>query len=192
MRYVLICCFFVASLGCSDDSESSQDAQVETDGSADGPAGNLDEGVDVTADAGMDMGADVGVDMQADMEADMEADMDVGDGSSPLEAHGCTFATSTDRTGEANVMITDISAWVVIHNACIIVDAGTTVTWEGNFDLHPLRGGVSPTPDAANPVEIAGPGAGMTPVSVTLDTAGDYPYFCGIHLSSMAGVIYVR
>jgi plastocyanin len=118
--------------------------------------------------------------------------MDVDGRSSPLEAHGCTFATATDRTGEANVTITDISAWVVVHNACIIVDAGTTVTWEGNFDSHPLRGGVSPSPDAANPIEMAGPGSGATPVSVMLNMAGDYPYYCGLHFSSMAGVIYVR
>ena len=109
-----------------------------------------------------------------------------------LEAHGCTLATATDRTGLATVIITDISAWSIGHNACILVDAGTTVQWNGSFTAHPLAGGVSPTTDSSSPITVAGPGSGTTPVTVTLSSAGDFPYFCTIHLSSMAGVVYVR
>ena len=99
---------------------------------------------------------------------------------------------ATDLTGQANVTITDTAAWKVQHKACIMVDAGTKVTWKGDFQFHPLAGGVSPTKDAASPITKAGPGSGMTPVVVTFDKAGDFPYFCGIHTSSMKGVVYVK
>ncbi|TNE89946.1 MAG: hypothetical protein EP330_10005 [Deltaproteobacteria bacterium] len=108
-----------------------------------------------------------------------------------LEAYGCTIDTATDLTGQAAVTITDEAAWSVGHNLCILVDVGTVVTWEGNFDSHPLEGGVDATEDTSSPIDQAGPGSGSTPIAVTFSAGGDFGYYCGIHTGSMNGVVYV-
>lgn len=138
-----------------------------------------------------DMGMDMPVDMNTavDMGTDMPPDM----AAPRLEAHGCTYDAAMDQTGNATVVITDLLAWDLGHNDfCIKVDAGTIVTWNGNFTAHPLDGGVSPNADPTSPIEIAGSAAsGVSTVDVTLTDAGDYPYYCGIHTGIMRGVIYV-
>lgn len=115
-----------------------------------------------------------------------------GAGGSGMMIHGCTEATATDMTGMAAVTITDTSGWAVPHSACIVVSAGTVVTWEGNFTAHPLVGGETPTTDDSSIVTINGSADGMVPVDITFDTAGTFPYFCGIHVATMTGVIYVQ
>ena len=103
--------------------------------------------------------------------------------------NGCTRAAATNMKGMASVTVTNTQAWSIPHQVCIVVDAGTQLTWEGNFSAHPLAGGQTGTVDAASPI---GAGSGTTPFVVTLGTAGTYPYFCSIHLSSMQGVVYVE
>ena len=103
----------------------------------------------------------------------------------------CTMATAMDMTGMAAVTITDISAWSLPHSACISVSVGTTVTWQGNFTFHPLTGGVAPTSDTTSPVTAAGPGADIAPVDVAFTTAGEFPYFCTVHLAAMSGIVFV-
>jgi plastocyanin len=110
-----------------------------------------------------------------------------GQGGGSAAVHGCTLGTATDMTGGADVNLT----WDFGHDQCIIVDSGTKVIWTGNFTTHPLRGGVSPTPDSGNAIEMAGPGSGSGTVEVTFATAGDYPYYCGAHTTTMTGVVYV-
>lgn len=110
----------------------------------------------------------------------------------PVRVNGCTEGSAMDMRGMAAVTITDISAWMTPHSACIIVDAGTSVTWNGSFGPHPLVGGETGTPDTASPITLAGPGAGTTPVTATFASAGVFPYYCTIHLDSMQGVVYVR
>jgi plastocyanin len=162
-RSVLVLCV-VAAAACGDD-----------DGGAD--TGTADTG---TADTG---GGDTGT-----------ADTGAGDGGADdggMVVNGCTAAEAMDMTGMGAVTITDVSAWSVPHSACIRVSTGTTVTWEGNFDVHPLIGGASGMGDASSPITMAGPGSGMGTVDVTFDAAGDYPYFCGVHAGAMLGVVYV-
>lgn len=109
-----------------------------------------------------------------------------------IPVHGCTRDAATDMTGMAAVTLSGPATWSFGHHACIRVSTGTAVTWEGDFSVHPLIGGITPTMDAASPVTLAGPGSGATPVVVTFGTAGDFPYFCGVHTASMTGVIYVE
>ena len=88
--------------------------------------------------------------------------------------------------------------WSNPHQECIIISTGTTVIWSGTFftgngPTHPLNGGVTPTTDNSSPITMAtegGPGPSTT--NVTFSQAGDYPYHCGIHTSTMKGVIYVQ
>jgi hypothetical protein len=93
------------------------------------------------------------------------------------------------------VTITDISAWGDPHNACIGVSAGTEVIWQGNFDTHPLVGGLSPTTDSSSPItEADASGTGdMAVTAVTLNATEltVEPYFCTTHTTSMGGVIAV-
>ncbi len=116
---------------------------------------------------------------------------DSGSGSDSggmMAVHGCDGPDSaTDMTGMAMVELT----WELVHQQCILVDAGTTVRWDGDLRAHPLVGGVTPTADAASPITQAGGVAGMM-VDVTFPAAGEYPYFCGLHLAAMQGVVYVQ
>jgi plastocyanin len=115
-----------------------------------------------------------------------------GSGGGMAMIHGCTLGTATNLTGNAAVTINDTSPWDFNHAACVIVDKDTVVTWEGNFNTHPLRGGTTPTPDAGNPIEIAGAVSGTTPVDVTFANIGTFPYYCGMHVATMKGVVYVQ
>jgi len=106
--------------------------------------------------------------------------------------NGCDPDGYQDLRGSTSVTITDDSPWVDPHSACIIVNAGTPVTWQGNFDTHPLVGGVSPTTDSSSPITEAN-ASGTDDVTVTFTpTEGEaYPYFCTQHPATMLGVIVV-
>ncbi len=106
--------------------------------------------------------------------------------------NGCTELTAVDLSGQATVNIADVSSWAGGHSACIIVSENTVVTWQGNFNTHPLIGGETPTADAASPITQAGPGSGSSAVDVTFSTVGEYPYYCLVHKLSMQGVVYVQ
>jgi plastocyanin len=113
------------------------------------------------------------------------------------ELNGCdgTSAAYTDLRGRASVTITDISAWEDPHKACIGVSPGTAVTWVGNFDTHPLVGGVSPTTDSGSPItqaDASGTGdMATTTVTFTATQITVEPYFCDVHRATMGGVIAV-
>ncbi|UCF48024.1 MAG: hypothetical protein JSU89_12775 [Myxococcales bacterium] len=107
--------------------------------------------------------------------------------------NGCDPEEYEDLTGSPSVTITDDdNAWEVPHNRCIIVSAGTAVTWQGNFDTHPLVGGESPTTDTSSPITQAN-ASGTDDVTVTFSpTRGQaFPYFCDVHRTDMLGVIVV-
>ena len=99
--------------------------------------------------------------------------------------NGCSIDLAQDMTGMATVDI----AWTNPAADCILVDAGTVVNWNGDFTAHPLAGGESPN-DADDLISQSDQ-TGAT-ASVTFDTAGDYPYFCTIHTTTMLGVVYVQ
>ena len=112
-----------------------------------------------------------------------------GGGGGDAAVHGCTYETATDMTGNAEVSAAATGEWIIGYNACIKVDSGTKVTWTGNFTTHPLNGGVSPTEDTASAISNDATGDGV--VEVTFDSAGEHPFFCGVHVGTMTGVIYV-
>ena len=146
-----------------------------------------DTAMDVVEDTAMDTAMDTGDDTAMDTGDDTAMDTAMDTGADRLEANGCTYETATNLTGMATINIGDTSAWDFGHQACVIVDAGTAVTWAGNLTLHPVVGGESGSPDAGSPIDSTGQDAEY---SATLDTAGDFPYYCGNH-PNMQGVIYV-
>lgn len=107
-------------------------------------------------------------------------------GSGPVLVNGCDVATAEDFTSMSAVNL----PWNFPHQRCVRVSAGTAVTWTGDFGLHPLEGGVSPTTDAVSPITMASP-SGMS-TTVTFAATGEFPYFCGVHTDAMRGVVYVE
>jgi len=107
------------------------------------------------------------------------------------EVNGCMGDSAMDLTGSTAVTITDIDAWEVPHSACIIVSQGTAVTWKGDFDEHPLVGGVSPATAPGSPITQAGSTSGTADATITFSATGRFPYFCDVHTNTMLGVVYV-
>jgi plastocyanin len=78
--------------------------------------------------------------------------------------------------------------------ACLRITAGESVTFMGDFSVHPMSPGSSPTMTTTgspnNPIKPADSGSSS---SVTFPTAGMYPYFCQMHYAAgMAGVVLVQ
>jgi len=105
--------------------------------------------------------------------------------------NGCDLASAEDQT---DVAMVDIDWKNPLGVTCIRVAAGTTVNWNvtapSTFGAHPLAGGESNSGSEAGPITSSDQ-TGAT-ASVTFATAGDFPFFCEIHLSTMQGVIYVE
>lgn len=109
-----------------------------------------------------------------------------GGGGGVVELNGCTRETAEDLTAQAAVDL----EWTLTHQECVVVAVGTVVTWTGDFSFHPLAGGETGTEDASSPITTSDQTGDSA--SVTFDAAGEFPYFCTVHSSSMQGVIYVE
>lgn len=104
----------------------------------------------------------------------------------------CVLAEAEDRTGSATLTI--VAAGVNYSPRCVRVAAGTAVTFAIDFVTHPLFGGAVVdgvgTPDPASPIPTTTSGSTVT---VTLDDAGEVPFFCDRHASiGMFGTIWVE
>jgi len=97
--------------------------------------------------------------------------------------NGCSNADAKDLTKEAEVTIQwDFS---VADVGCVLVSAGTTITFAGNFDVHPLFGGDGNEADPASPFSNHDNGV------VTVTEAGAYGFYCALH-ASMLGAVFVQ
>jgi plastocyanin len=78
---------------------------------------------------------------------------------------------------------------------CIVVSAGQTVTFRGDFSQHPLAPGSSPSARVTGSTNNPIPRRETTQadVTITFPAAGSFPYFCEYHYAGgMAGVVRVR
>lgn len=115
-----------------------------------------------------------------------------GAGGGNAGLNGCDQATADDLTGMASTTVQ--FAGLTYSPPCIRVKVGTSVTFEGNFALHPLQGGTVvgsvPTPDPTNPITLTNSGMSAT---FKLNNAGDVPYYCTSHaITGMKGAIFVE
>lgn len=98
-------------------------------------------------------------------------------------------AESDYVTGNMITFPTTVSPMVYTPN-CLRVAAGTTVTWMGNFMVHPLAPSTRGT--VPNPIPLMATGTTQT---VTFTTPGFYPFYCTAHGTNegtgMAGVVWV-
>ncbi|MFO0759671.1 MAG: plastocyanin/azurin family copper-binding protein [Byssovorax sp.] len=112
------------------------------------------------------------------------------------QINNCDPTTATNMTGMANVAIN--FANFSYAPPCIKVSAGTTVTFNGSFSTHPLRGG---TVTGSGAGAVATPAASGPFVNVTssgnskpfvMSSQGTFPYYCTTHYpSGMMGTIFV-
>jgi len=115
-----------------------------------------------------------------------------GAGGGNAGLNGCDQATADDLTGMASTTVQ--FAGLAYSPPCIRVKVGTSVTFEGNFALHPLQGGTVvggvPTPDPTSPITLTNSGMSAT---FKLNNAGDVPYYCTAHaITGMKGAIFVE
>ncbi len=77
---------------------------------------------------------------------------------------------------------------LVYSPGSLTVKVGDTVTWEGDFSVHPLVSGAScGMPDGKFSNSTG------TSFSHTFTVAGTYPYYCSVHCASgMTGSVTVQ
>lgn len=104
----------------------------------------------------------------------------------------CVLAEAEDHTAEAAITI--VSEGVKYNPRCVRVSVGTTVTFESDFEPHPLRGG-----EVVGEEGVVDPNSPITPqdegttASFVLNEPGEFPYFCRFHIAlGMFGTIWVE
>jgi len=132
-----------------------------------------------------------GPELEDEATAAVGATTGAGGGAAVDEVNGCTLSEAEDQRGETEVVISFGGALGNVYDPqCVLVDAGTIIRFVGDFDFHPLRGGVSGAEDPGSDIPAVDTG---TEATAELDAAGDHPYFCTFHAGfGMAGVIYAQ
>jgi plastocyanin len=115
-----------------------------------------------------------------------------GAGGDAEEFPVCTIDDAEDRTGLAALTI--ITNGTLYEPRCARVSAGTEITVESDFEVHPLIGGPMVdgigVPDPESPVPTTESG---TTVTFVVPEVGDVPYFCESHFTiGMHGSLYVE
>jgi plastocyanin len=100
---------------------------------------------------------------------------------------GCTEATAEDLTAQTSVTV---NFGGPLGNSyapkCVVIAAGTSVSFEGDFAVHPL----SATSGAGNPITSTASG---TTAAVTFAQPGAFGYQCDVHVAGgMCGAVYVQ
>ena len=109
--------------------------------------------------------------------------------------NGCERATSVDLRGQSQVTVAfGVNGSLTYEPACFTVSPGTTVTFQGDFAFHPLRGGTVtdgvPVPDPASPFEPVTNSGGTK--TFTLSQPGVSPFYCQRHADfGMTGAAFV-
>ncbi len=116
-----------------------------------------------------------------------------GGGSSGAELNGCKDSDYSDASDGGSINIEVAPGGALEYSpACLIIKAGQKVIFTGNLAFHPLEPGTSDDPKAGSPNNpIVATESGQS-AEFTFPAAGDYPYYCGVHVSlGMAGVVRV-
>jgi plastocyanin len=106
--------------------------------------------------------------------------------------HNCARATATNLKAQGSPTV-DFEPFQYIPR-CVLISAGQTITFTGDFSSHPLVGGTAEgafkTPDPSSPIGTTNGGISK-PVQFT--SAGTYPFYCDQHglTYAMTGVVFV-
>jgi plastocyanin len=107
----------------------------------------------------------------------------------------CDATTATDLTGMGAITVDFGGSSGDYTPACFKISLGTAVTFMGNFNPHPLDGGVcdggNDTPDPASPF-MPETSSGSTKTFM-MNTVGAFPYYCPLHFNNngFLGAAYV-
>ena len=121
--------------------------------------------------------------------------MVASDSGMPPSLHGCASTSFVDRrAGSRDIGFgTSLGSPALGYSPnCMIIAAGQSAKWVGNFDTHPLVGGEHNGTAGTMPNPIGRHDTGSAAVEVTFGTAGLYPYYCDYHAPTMVGVIWVQ
>jgi plastocyanin len=102
--------------------------------------------------------------------------------------NGCSNAASfVDKSGAGTSRVVSFggqngSGVYSYLPQCMLIAAGQTVTFQGDFSAHPLRPGLAPggSGTASSNSPITNQDSGTT-ADITFPTAGTYPYYCQNH-----------
>jgi plastocyanin len=139
--------------------------------------------------ASMISGSDAGA-----TEGTADAGGEAPDAGTPTAVNGCTPGNSVDAMAPGASRTVPFT-FFKYSPACLIIAAGQSVTFSGDFFSHPLRAGVAPSVhggagSSQSPIASVN---GGTSASFTFTQAGTYPYYCSAHESiGMYGAILVR
>jgi plastocyanin len=106
--------------------------------------------------------------------------------------HNCSRADATDlKSNGAPTVVFDPFKYTP---RCMIISAGQTINFTGDFSSHPLVGGIAEgafkTPDPQSPIGTTNNGSSKL---VQFLSMGTYPFYCDMHglQYAMAGVVFV-
>lgn len=107
--------------------------------------------------------------------------------------NNCTGPDFNDLRSRRNVNVNVVPPFRY-SPSCLKIAVNTTVTYNADFGVHPLFGGVVSggiaTPDPASPIGMHNNGS--NPVIVAFPALGEFPYFCDFHFGNgMLGSIKV-
>jgi len=111
--------------------------------------------------------------------------------------NGCETADYVDRSEQAADRIINFggeagSPPLGYSPSCILISAGQAVTFQGNFNTHPMSPGTVEGSGESLNTPVQKRGTGSDPYQVTFPTAGLYPYYCDYHRPTMIGVVRVK
>jgi plastocyanin len=95
--------------------------------------------------------------------------------------NGCDPGTTMLTTGDATITFPTTAAPMQYSPNCVKIKAGSKVTWNGDFTMHPLTG-TSPIMDTM---------IGMS-ASFTFPSAGTFAFNCQFHPTIMLGAVIVE
>ena len=99
-----------------------------------------------------------GPELEDEATAAVGATTGAGGGAAVDEVNGCTLSEAEDQRGETEVVISFGGALGNVYDPqCVLVDAGTIIRFVGDFDFHPLRGGVSGAEDPGSDIPAVTP-----------------------------------
>src|SRR5690606_7783131 len=115
-----------------------------------------------------------------------------GEGGTPCPQAfaGCTSLTDAKADGAERTITFGERLGNAYAPKCLEVKKGQTVTFNGDFDVHPLAAACGTLEDTLGSTVEAG-----TDSAITFDEAGDFGYYCSKHGTpagtGMAGFIRV-
>lgn len=115
------------------------------------------------------------------------------DATSDTPICDCTLPDAVDLASTGNLVIEFTYKYTP---RCVVVPAGTTITWQGNFLAHPLWPSACSGDVAQNPIHDVSD-VSQTSLEIDFPVPGVFPYYCPNHANDgpspegMCGVVYV-